>query len=153
MVGESKHGVWRIQENGFVRVYREQGKEGIQPNQSDEVTNKENKLPPDDTNAEKINRLLDILEENYKNISPNNTKANFKYSFGNRSVVENGTKVLNWIDLPIFHVKFKASNYADHVPIDLPGFYCTVRCMKFNKPRLTFQKWVLLIRIRTGKFF
>ena len=128
LVGEGKHGVWRIQENGFVRVYRENGKEGIPPEKKEGVIDLEGKVEVKEETKEQdeeINRLYDILEENYLNIDYKH--KNFNYAFGDNEISEESEgRYLNWIDLPIFHPKF-GGKYEDHVPIDLPAYFCQVR--------------------------
>ena len=128
LVGEGKHGVWRFQENGFIRVYREKGKEGIPQEKREEVLDLDERVEVmDDTREqdEEINRLFEILQDNYQNIDPN-YNFTFDYAFGDEVFkAENGSRWLNWIDLPIFHGKF-GKKYEDHVPIDLPTYYCQV---------------------------
>ena len=115
VIGEPKHGIWRFQENGFIRVYRAKGKKGIH------VANKEDALDLEER-SDKAD-LYDIVMSNYMNNDP---KHNFDYAFGDEVHVEqDGERYLNWIDLPIFHPKF-GKKYVDHDPIDLPLWYCQV---------------------------
>ena len=132
VIGEPKHGMWRFQENGFVRVYREVGKEGIPPEKKNEVLDLKGKVDVRVATKEKdeeTNRLFDILQHNYMNIDP---KHNFDYAFGDEIHEESDKRWLNWIDLPIFHSKF-GGKYEDHVPIDLPIWYCQVRILATNQ--------------------
>ena len=117
LIGEGKLGVWKFQENGFIRVYRDKGKMGIPEDKQETVIVdvKDTATVQDDETA----RLLNILERNYKSIDP---KHKFDYAFGDE-VSDEGW--LNWIDLPIYHVKF-GYKYDDHVPIDLSSYYCRV---------------------------
>ena len=126
-IGEEKHGMWRFQENGFIRVYRDKSKNvGILKNERKRAI--ESGLHYVD--AEKYARddkLLGILKINYMNIDPD---QDFDYAF-----LENDTsiitiygrkvEVLNWIDLPIYHEKF-TRKYENHVPIDTPAYFCQV---------------------------
>ena len=124
LVGEGKHGVWRFQENGFIRVYRGQGKKGVPAEKKEMVLVdlrdlKDIKKGKQSKEKKQTERLLDILDTNYKNIDPNHK---YDYTFGDE-VSEEGW--LNWIDLPIYHPKF-GDKYDDHVPIELPLYYCQV---------------------------
>ena len=119
LVGEGKHGVWRFQENGFIRVYRDKESPGIPKDKGEAVLVD---WKDKDNLAQDVKDLLDILAKNYMNIDANHE---FNYSFGNDQVSAEGW--LNWIDLPIYHPKFEGK-YDDHVPIDLPLFYCQVCC-------------------------
>ena len=120
LVGEGKHGVWRFQENGFIRVYREERKEGIPVEMKEVVLDFESVENGEDD--EERNRLFEILQNNYKNYDPK-FKDDFNYTF--HVALESDDGSLNWIDLPIYHPKFN-NKYEDHVPIDLPLFYCQV---------------------------
>ena len=122
LIGEAKHGFWRYQENGFIRVYRVDGKDGIPlDNKTSNFTDISNRSSNED---EQTNRLLNILKENYKSINTTNSKK-FNYHFGDES--ESDEKHwLNWIDLPIYHDKFNNTQYKDHDPIDLSVYYCQV---------------------------
>ena len=129
LVGEGKHGVWRFQENGFIRVYRAEGKEGIPAVKKEVVLDLESVEEGEED--EERNRLFEILQNNYKNYDPK-FKGDFNYPFHQDykapeiEISEEGSNSwLNWIDLPIYHPKFN-NTYEDHVPIDLPLFYCQV---------------------------
>jgi len=123
VVGEGKHGVWRFQENGFIRVYRGKGMAGIvdTTKSKDKVLAMEldenNKVKDEDRD------MLDILKSSYMNIDSNHE---FDYAFGKES--EGG--FWNWIDLPIYHPMFEGK-YEDHVPIDLPVYYCQTSSPNF----------------------
>ena len=120
VIGEPKHGIWRFQENGFIRVYRGKGMKGIP------VDNKEDAL--DLTERSDNEDLYDMVMSNYMNNDP---KHNFDYAFGDEVHEEDGQRWLNWIDLPIFHPKFE-KKYEDHDPIDLPLWYCQVGITTFS---------------------
>ena len=127
-IGEEKHGMWRYQENGFVRVYRDKSKKvGIQLEDKEKAIESglyyadEDKYTRNDT-------LLGILKTYYMNFDP---ALDFDYAFG-PNVTSNITnadgrivEVLNWIDLPIYHEKF-TRKYKNHVPIDTPAYFCQV---------------------------
>ena len=44
---------------------------------------------------------------------------------------------MNFIDLTIYHAKYDGK-YEDHVPIDLPSYYCTMSQGNYNHVR---QAW------------
>ena len=143
LVGEGKHGVWRFQENGFIRIYRGVGKEGIPPQKREGVRDlRENVVIDDDMedkeSAWEINRLLIILERNYMPIDPN---FEFNHQFGEEVFEPNGRNWLNWIDLPIYHARF-AGKYKEHVPIDLPVYYCQVKIIKYNCIHRSNERWL-----------
>ena len=133
LIGESKHGLWRYQENGFIRVYRRRGKDGIPLKNKESIVDlRERAIVKEETKKEdeSLNNLLDILEQNYKSIDNNN---NFDYHFGKEVSEPDGEKWLNWIDLPIYHAKF-GEKYKDHVPIDLSVYFCQVSVpTQYNK--------------------
>jgi hypothetical protein len=104
MIGEGKHGLWRIQENGTVREYLKKDAKGLAPNT--DLTAKEN---------------LATIENNYAAYLPNESWAGYKYP--DEKLSKNGQ--LNYIDLPINHPKYKGK-YAQHPPIELPNYYCTM---------------------------
>tara|TARA_R110002049_G_scaffold176515_3_gene343709 strand:- start:4253 stop:5803 length:1551 start_codon:yes stop_codon:yes gene_type:complete len=104
MVGEGKHGLWRVQENGTVREYLRVGAKGLAPNA--DLTAPENQK---------------IIKENYSSYLPNESWSGYKYP--DQKMNEAGN--LNFIDLPITHAKYQGK-YAKHQPIDLPNWYCTM---------------------------
>lgn len=104
MIGEGKHGLWRIQENGTVREYLRKGAKGL-PKDAD-LNSAENQQ---------------IIRNNYSDYLSEESWSGYKYP--DQKVNENGN--LNFIDLPITHEKYK-HKYAHHVPIELPNFYCTM---------------------------
>ncbi|MCX4187284.1 hypothetical protein [Methylophaga sp. OBS4] len=104
MIGEGKHGLWRVQEKGTVRQYLKKGANG---------------LPEDADLMAKANQ--EIIEKNYSAFLPEESWSGYKYP--DQRISEQGT--LNFIDLPITHPKFD-DKYVDHQPIDLPNWYCTM---------------------------
>lgn len=104
MIGEGKHGLWRTQESGYVREYRKRGAPG---------------LPKDADLADPKN--LDAIKENYASFLPKEGYTGYKYP----DEQFDGEGKLNFIDLPISHPKY-AGKYADHEPIDLAQYYCTM---------------------------
>ncbi len=104
MIGEGKHGLWRVQENGTVRLYLKKNGQGLSPKA--------------DLNAAKN---LSIIESQYSAYLPEESWSGYKYP----DQVLNESGQLNFIDLPINHARFKGK-YAKHVPIELPNYYCTM---------------------------
>ena len=125
-IGEEKHGMWRFQENGFIRVYRDKSKNvGILEDEKDKAI--ESGLHYVDAKYTRDDRLLGILKNNYMNVNP---ALDFDYAFGDDTSIIINTigrrvEVLNWIDLPIYHEKF-TRKYENHVPIDTPAYFCQV---------------------------
>jgi len=104
MIGEGKHGLWRIQENGTVREYLKVGAKGLTPGA--DLTAKETQT---------------IIAENYSSYLPDESWSGYKYP--DQKLNEQGK--LNFIDLPITHQKYKGK-YIKHEPVDLPNWYCTM---------------------------
>lgn len=104
MIGEGKHGLWRVQESGIVREYLRKGATG---------------LPADADLSDPAN--LEIIRRDYSAYLPDEGWSGYKYP--DQRLSEGGR--LNFIDLPITHQKY-AGKYAEHAPIDLPNFYCTM---------------------------
>ena len=130
-IGEEKHGMWRFQENGFIRVYRDKSSNvGIFPVERKRAI--ESGLYYVD--AEKYTKdetLLGILKNHYMNVNP---ALDFDYAFGDDTSIiinTNGRRVevLNWIDLPIYHEKF-TRKYRNHAPIDTPAYFCQVQLLR-----------------------
>ena len=106
MIGETKHGVWRIQDNGHVREYRKYGVDGLRDT-----------VNPNDGNMGKGD--LDIIKNEYTNYMPEDTSL-YKLT---KDKVRHG--YLQYVDLTIYHPKY-GGKYDKHVPIDLAHFYCTM---------------------------
>lgn len=104
MIGEGKHGLWRIQESGTIREYLRPGAEGLK--EGADLTSPEN---------------LAVIRENYQSYLPGEGFDGYKYP--DQKVTDDGR--LAYIDLPITHAKYDGK-YDDHVPLDLPSFYCTM---------------------------
>jgi len=104
MIGEGKHGLWRVQENGTVREYLKKGASGLSTNA--DLSAKEN---------------LAKIESDYGSFLPEESWSGYKYP--DEKINKDGK--LNFIDLPISHPKYKGK-YAKHAPIELPNFYCTM---------------------------
>ena len=118
LIGERKHGLWRYQENGFIRVYREKGsKEGIMVEEKRAAIDMGGCTGEAKTDEDR--RLLAIIKKCYLQLKV----GEFEYAFGDEEQKDN--KWLNWIDLPMYHPFFE-KRYEDHVPVDLSIYYCQV---------------------------
>jgi len=108
VIGEGKHGMWRVQSAGYIRVYRTKGEEGIKPEHKEDALDGETAS------------LNDILDKHYTHQDGSNNR-NHKHSFGDEICPDTG--YLNWLDLSIYHPKF-GGKYEDHPAIDLAWYYC-----------------------------
>ena len=106
MIGEGKHGLWRMQEAGFIREYLIEGKTGLKKGA--------------DINAA---GNLATIRSSYSAYIEGDGENWSGYRYPDDRVNDAGT--LNYIDLPITHAKY-GGKYAKHVPIDLPSWYCTM---------------------------
>ncbi|MDD1781113.1 hypothetical protein LRP49_07835 [Enterovibrio sp. ZSDZ35] len=104
MVGEGKHGLWRVHESGNVRLYRRRGAEGL--------------LADSDLYAEDSVRQIG---NQYGYYLEDESWSGYKYP--DQKLSESGH--LNYIDLPISHPIFNGK-YVNHEPIDLSNWYCTM---------------------------
>ena len=104
MIGEGKHGLWRVQENGTIREYLKKGAQGLSENAN--LMDKSN---------------LQRVTEDYASYLPDESWSGYKYP---DEKLKDGNR-LNYVDLPINHPKYQ-QKYANHTPIDLPNFYCTM---------------------------
>lgn len=104
MIGEGKHGLWRVQENGTIREYLRPGAVGLTEG-------------ADPSSPES----LATINNDYASFIPEAGWDGYRYS--EQRVNEEGN--LTFIDLPIMHPKY-GQRYQQHEPIDLPNFYCTM---------------------------
>ena len=107
LIGEVKHGVWRLHDNGHIREYRKYGNDGLRDD-------KDPNAPNIDAESRKI------IEHQYTHYKPDEGFTLYKYP---KDEVKNG--YLQYIDLTIYHPKYN-HKYDNHVPIDLSHFYCTM---------------------------
>ena len=114
MIGEGKHGLWRVQENGMIREYLRAGAAGLRAGA--DLADPEN---------------LAVLERDYSHYLPGEGFAGYKDPF----VPVNDQGALNFVDLPITHPKYKGA-YDGHVPIDLAHWYCTMSDADFPEAKL-----------------
>jgi hypothetical protein len=110
IIGEAKHGVWRIQDNGMVRLYRIAGEMGV-PVGADVM----------DTSLEAA------ITMDYKAFLVAGSESGDEAGWaGYRYSQEaDGDGQAAFVDVPIYHPYFDGV-YDDHVPLDLPHWYCTM---------------------------
>lgn len=113
MIGEGKHGLWRVQDNGTIREYRRKDAKGLE--EGADIFDESN---------------LSVIETDYASYLPEESWDGYKHP--HEQVAEDGQ--LNFIDLPINHPKYKGK-YNDHVAIDLPHFYCTMSANQYPYAR------------------
>jgi len=114
-IGDAKHGVWRLHDNGHVREYRKKGKIGLPTG-----------LNPNSQSTVSKNSYTNTIKHNYAAYIPEEGWTGYKYPDQAISDGSDGVKGhQNFIDLSIYHPKY-GGKYNDHVPIDLPFFYCTM---------------------------
>ncbi len=104
MIGEGKHGLWRVQDNGSVREYLKAGRTGI--NAGADINAPANQA---------------AINNDYSHFIPEESFGGYKDPFTPVNAAGN----LNFVDLPLTHVKY-GGKYNDHAPIDLPHWYCTM---------------------------
>ena len=104
MIGEGKHGLWRVGENGLIREYLKKDAKGLKPGA--DLDAKSN---------------LAAIKNDYSSFIPEESWDGYKYP--DQKVSESGA--LNYIDLPISHPKYEGK-YDGHVPIDLASYNCTM---------------------------
>ena len=104
MIGEGKHGLWRIQDNGSIREYLRAGASGLAAGA--DVNDPSN---------------LAVIESDYAAYLPGESWDGYKSPF----TPINDAGRMNFVDLAVSHTKYKGT-YSNHVPIDLPHWYCTM---------------------------
>ena len=104
MIGEGKHGLWRIQDNGMIREYRKKSTKGI--SKDVDIFNKQ---------------YLKTISDDYSHYLKKEDISGYKLP---QDKIDDRNR-LKYIDLPINHPKYKGK-YIKHTPIDLPLWYCTM---------------------------
>ncbi len=132
MIGEGKHGMWRYQDNGTVREYLKNGGTGLPASVLGSVQD------PDAA-------TLAALEANYTHHDPAGSWGTYRAD--GDQINDNGTSdpsddYLNYVDLTISHAKYDnkpGGGYDNHVPIDLPGWYCTMSGPEYPNARAAMR--------------
>ena len=109
MIGEPKHGIWRVHDNGHIREYRKFGKRGLE-----DVDANGNAVDP---NGDLTRRQTETINDDYTHFMPDDASI-YKYP---DERLNSGRQ--QFLDLTIYHPKY-GGKYNKHVPIDLPYFYC-----------------------------
>ena len=123
-----KHGMWRVQENGFIREYRKKGQNGITEN-----------IDPNAATTLMDNGYKNAIYNNYAAIIPEEGFSGYKYPDQKLSDGSDGIEGhQNYIDLSIYHPKY-GGKYNDHAPIDLPLFYCTLSQPNYPHMAVTWK--------------
>ena len=118
VIGEGKHGMWRIQDNGYIREYRIKEKRGLLQSAEVEAANPITCTPTQ----------LAILKNEYGAYHNDIVFGGGLNTGGYRypsDKVDTTDNTLTFIDLPINHPKYEGK-YDSHVPIDLASYYCTM---------------------------
>ena len=105
-IGEPKHGIWRIHDNGMIREYRKSAKPGLEKDV--------------DANGDLTPHQLSVIRDNYAHYIPEEGPGGYK-----REQDKDKSGYQDWIDLTIYHPKYNGK-YNDHVPIDLSHIFCTL---------------------------
>ncbi|XP_066912681.1 uncharacterized protein [Clytia hemisphaerica] len=115
MIGDGKHGLWRVQHNGFIREYRKKGATGLPPG-----------IEANSQTTLQDNGYQQAVLHSYSHHLPDEGFSGYKFP---DQAVSDGSDGIeghqNWIDLSIYHEKY-GGKYNNHVPIDLPQYYCTL---------------------------
>ncbi|TWI31513.1 hypothetical protein IQ24_02965 [Paracoccus sulfuroxidans] len=104
MIGEGKHGLWRVQDNGTIREYLKPGATGLKEGADPLAVENEG-----------------VVGSDYASFIPEAGWDGYRYP--DQKIDDQGR--LTFIDLPITHPKYQGK-YQNHDPIDLPNFYCTM---------------------------
>lgn len=107
MIGEHKHGLWQVQESGFIREYLKANAIGL----------------PSTATLEDADLL--IVMEDYAAYLPDSNEPYNRAGYAAPSAKINAMGNLQYIDLPISHPKYMGK-YDEHPPIDLPSWYCAM---------------------------
>jgi len=123
VIGEAKHGMWRVHDNGLVRLYRKFGATGV----------------PVGADVYDLS-IQDVIMRDYKHVlapglETNDTGgwAGYRYSQDDDSDGQ-----ASFVDLPIYHPYFSDS-YNDHPAIDLPNWFCTMSGANFTDAKVIWD--------------
>jgi len=151
MVGDGKHGLWRYQDSGLIREYITSGADGsgggvAAPAESlaDPLFLREPRNMDafiDGLSGADMARLgTDYAATEHLGPNPGDSfgspgNGGYKsYTGGFNSVSVNASGAVTMVDLPLNHPKY-GGKYDDHVPIDLPAWYCTMSYNGYSSAR------------------
>jgi hypothetical protein len=119
VIGEAKHGLWRVQDTGIVRLYRKHEATGV-PVGAD--------VYQED--------LQDSIKNDYKaNLIPGVETSDEEGWAGYRYAQDDdGDGQAAFVDVPIYHPVF-GGVYDDHPVIDLPHFICSMSTYNYPKAK------------------
>lgn len=123
VIGEAKHGMWRIQDNGLVRLYRKFGTTGV-PIGADVYDSS----------------LQAAITSDYKPVLiPGLETGDIGGWAGYRYFQDaDGDGQAAFVDIPIYHPYFKSS-YGNHPVIDLPDWYCNMSGANFTDAKIVWD--------------
>jgi hypothetical protein len=123
VIGEAKHGLWRIHDNGMVRLYRKHGIVGVPVGA--------------DVNDPSIEAAI---RTNYKPVLAPGLETGDAAGWGGYRYSQDadGDGQAAFVDVPIYHPYFDGK-YEDHVPIDLPHWFCTMTGANFTNARRVWE--------------
>jgi len=123
VIGEAKHGLWRAQDNGMVRLYRKKGAKGVpvganvyDPSHQESIKN--------DYKAVLIPGIETSDEEGWEG---------YRYS-----QTDDGDGKAAFVDVPIYHDYFEGK-YNDHPVMDLPHFGCFMSDYNFKDAKSVWE--------------
>jgi hypothetical protein len=123
VIGEAKHGLWRIADNGMVRLYRKHDAVGV----------------PVGADVDDPSIQADIMTDYKPFLAPGPETGDTGGWGGYRySQDADGDGQAAFVDVPIYHPYFD-SKYEDHVPIDLPHWFCTMSGANFTNARNVWE--------------
>lgn len=134
-IGEAKHGLWRIHDNGIIRLYRKGGKTGVpldadvnDPTLLDTILSdyvwSAAPLPPP-SNPTRLPACAQAAFIPKEETPAGDGWSGWRYA---NNTEEDGNA--GFVDLPLQHPAFEGK-YAEHVPIDLPHWFCTMSGAEF----------------------
>lgn len=110
VIGEAKHGLWREQDNGIIRLYRKEKATGV----------------PVGANVYNPSHYTRIKNDYKANLIPGVETIDAEGWAGYRFAQEDdGDGKAAFVDVDIYHPYFEGK-YDDHPVIDLPQFICTM---------------------------